>query len=160
MAELERWPFVSVGVLIFLFFNFCVISSVSPSIELESQTIYVLSTNPAFLPCSHSGFPAPSVYWTVTHSNEPTNITQGTSVTLTTRVGAEITKQVLKVSENGTLYISEVDYPDSQGHYQCTVVNRLGIAKADIDLTVVAGMDGFHFALYMCKTGWRVRENI
>lgn len=150
---------VSFGRSVFPFLkkkNFCVISSVSPSIELESQPIYVLSTNPAFLPCSHSGFPAPSVYWTVTHSNEPTNVTQGNSTNLTTRVGAEITLQVLKVSEDGTLSISEVDYPDSQGHYQCTVVNRLGIAKGDIELTVVAGMADFHFALYMCKTRWRI----
>lgn len=149
---------VSFGRIVFAFFYFCVISSVSPSIEPESQTIYALSTNPAFLPCSHSGFPAPSVYWTVTHSNVPTNITQGRSTSLTTRIGAEFTKQVLNVLKDGTLSISEVDYPDSQGHYQCTVVNRLGIAKGDINLTVVKGMAGFHFALYMCKTRWRVRE--
>ena len=53
------------------------------------------------------------------------------------------------ILENGTLYISEVDSPDSQGHYQCTAVNRLGSAKGDISLTVVGGMAGFHFALYM-----------
>jgi len=71
---------------------------------------------------------------------------------LETRIGDEKTEQVLKVFENGTLHISEVDYPDSQGHYQCTAVNRLGIAKGDISLTVVGGMAGFNFALYMCKT--------
>lgn len=41
--------------------------------------------------------------------------------------------------ENGTMHISEVDYPDSNGQYQCTAVNRLGIAKGDVRLTVVGG---------------------
>ena len=138
-----RWPllyrFNSFSLLLLFL---CVVFSVSPSIDPQSQEIYISSTKPAFLPCKPTGIPAPSVYWTVTHS-EPTNITQGTPVLLETRIGDETTEQVLKVFENGTLHISEVDYPDSRGHYQCTAVNRLGIAKGDIRLTVVGGMAGF-----------------
>ncbi|XP_020615291.1 angiopoietin-1 receptor-like isoform X2 [Orbicella faveolata] len=120
---------------------------VSPSIEPQSQTIYISSTKPALLPCDHSGFPAPSVYWTVTHSNKATNITERNPVLLETRIGDEKTEQVLKVFENGTLHISEVDYPDSQGHYQCTAVNRLGIAKGDISLTVVGAYESVEFKI-------------
>ena len=148
-----RWPLLLCVQQFFLtFVLFCVIFSVSPSIELHSQTIYVSSAKPAFLPCKHSGIPAPSVYWTVTHSNVPTNITQKKPVSLRTRIGDETTVQVLEVFENGALNISEVDYPDSNGRYQCTAVNRLGIAKSDIRLTVVGGMGGFYFALSTCKT--------
>lgn len=122
------------------------ISLVSPSIKPQSQTKYITSNKPALLPCHFSGFPTPSVYWTVTHSNTQTNITQRDSVRLRTQIGGELTDQVLKVFENGTLHISEVDYPDSKGHYQCTAVNRLGIAEGNINLTVVGGMASFNFA--------------
>jgi len=147
VAAVGRWALhvVWVGVCCLTFVFFCVISLVSPSIKPQSQTKYITSNTPALLPCNYSGFPTPSVYWTVTHSNIQTNITQRDSVSLRTHIGGELTDQVLKVFENGTLHISEVDYPDSQGHYQCTAVNRLGIAEGNIDLKVVGGMASFNF---------------
>jgi len=147
-AAVGKWALhvVWVGVSCLTFVFFCVISLVSPSIKPQSQTKYITSKNPALLPCNYSGFPTPSVYWTVTHSNIQTNITQRDPVLLQTLIGGELTDQVLKVFENGTLHISEVDYPDSQGHYQCTAVNRLGIAEGNINLTVVGGMASFNFA--------------
>ena len=65
--------------------------------------------------------------------------------------------------ENGTLHIFEVDYPHSKKEYRCTAVNRLGVAKGDVRLTVVGGMPFFfvfNFALYMCEIGGRVIEVI
>lgn len=150
VAAVGRWAlhvvWVRVCCLTQAFVFFCVISLVSPSIKPQSQTKYITSNRPALLPCNYSGFPTPSVYWTVTHSNTQINITQREPVTLKTRIGDELTTQVLTVFENGTLHISEVDYPDSQGHYECTAVNRLGIAEGNIDLTVVGGMASFNFA--------------
>lgn len=140
LVELERWPSVSVGVFFDPFFYFCVISSVSPSIEPKSQTIYISSPKPAFLPCNHSGFPLPSVYWTVTHFGVPKNITRGDPVSLISDVNGKLIVQKLEMFENGTLHIFEVDYPHSEKQYQCTAVNRLGVAKGNVRLTVVGGM--------------------
>ena len=79
------------------------------------------------------------MYWTVTHSNTPTNITQGNSVSVLSTVDGRVL-QTLEVFVNGTLHISNVDQTDSAVKYQCTAVNRLGVAKADVKLTVVGGM--------------------
>lgn len=112
--------------------------AVPPSISPQSQTLFVSSGNPALLPCNYSGYPTPSVYWTVTHSGTPTNVTKGETVHLLTI--ADGTTQSLTAYENGTLYISAVDHMDSKVQYQCTAMNRLGTAKGDVHLTVVGGM--------------------
>ncbi|KAL9961359.1 hypothetical protein ACROYT_G030281 [Oculina patagonica] len=113
---------------------------VSPSIEPQSRKVFISSGKPALLPCEYKGFPTPSVYWTVTHSGVPTNVTQEKTESLHTidNLG-NVVVQLLKVFENGTLHISEVDRADSAGQYQCTAVNRLGVANRDVKLTVVGG---------------------
>lgn len=162
VAVVERWRLVTVVVFPLTFLLFCVISSVSPSIEPKSQEIFISSTKPALLPCNHSGFPSPSVYWTVTHFGVPKNITKGDPVSLTSNVGGKFVVQELEVFENGTLHIFKVDYPHSKKEYRCTAVNRLGVAKGDVRLTVVGGTPVcffvclfvfFNFALYMYKRG-------
>ena len=132
--------------LTLLFFS--VISSVAPSIEPKSQTIFASSSEPALLPCNHSGFPSPFVYWTVTHFGVPKNITKGDPASLTSKVGGKFIVQELEVFENGTLHIFEVDYPHSEKKYRCTAVNRLGVAKSDVGLTVVGGIPVF--CLFVC----------
>lgn len=125
------------NVLLVFYFDFIFV--VSPSIEPQSRTIYILSGKAAVFPCNYTGFPTSSVYWTVTHSNTPTNITQGNSVSVLSTVDGRVL-QTLEVFVNGTLHISNVDQTDSAVKYQCTAVNRLGVAKADVKLTVVGGM--------------------
>jgi len=120
---------------------------VSPSIEPKSQEIFISSTKPALLPCNHSGFPSPSVYWTVTHFGVPKNITKGDPVSLISNVGGKFVVQELEVFENGTLHIFEVDYPHSKKEYRCTAVNRLGVAKGDVRLTVVGAYETVGFKI-------------
>lgn len=126
---------------------------VSPSIEPKSKTIYISSTKPAFLPCNHSGFPLPSVYWTVTQFGERENITRGDLVvSLTSDVDGKLFKQKLEMFENGTLHIFEVDYWHSSNKYQCIAVNRLGVAKGDVHLTVVGAYETVEFKIEFAWT--------
>ena len=78
----------------------------------------------------------------------PTNVTQEKQERLDTVVdGYKHVVQLLSVFENGSLHISKVDHTDSTGQYQCTAANRLGVAKGDVQLTVVGGMAVMYVAI-------------
>lgn len=96
----------------------------------------------------------------MTH-NIPTNVTQEKQESLYHIVDdGEVVVQLLSVFENGSLHISKVDDTDSTGQYQCTAVNRLGVAKGDVQLTVVGGMAVFYFAFYCFKINPCIRSEL
>jgi len=118
--------------------------SASPLILNQPSTIYVRAGGAALFPCNFTGLPPPSVYWTVTHRDRSTNVTQGNPKSVFVNVGEpDQFSQQLMVYQNGSLTISPVDTSDSAGQYQCTAVNRLGVAKGAVELKVIGGRIGF-----------------
>lgn len=124
---------------------YCVFVAAPPSIQQQSHTIYVRARKSALFPCDFTGFPIPSVYWTVIHPTSSINVTQGSPKSLYLFVGEENYKQDLTVYQNGALNISEVRDGDSAGQYQCTAVNLLGVAKSSVKLQVVGGRNALQF---------------
>lgn len=112
---------------------------VPPSIEHQPR-IYVIARQDARFPCDYRGFPTPSVYWTVTHLSIPNNVTEGgRKLYFDDIVDGIRVQRELKVTRDGSLVIPQVLYSDSMVQYQCTAINRLGVAKVDVYLTVVKG---------------------
>ena len=111
-----------------------------PFIMPQMKTIYVMARKAAFLPCTISGFPAPTFYWTVTHPALSINVTvaspNGLSGELT---DGTLFQQNFTVYDNGTLHISEVNAADNSGRFQCIAMNDFGSAYGNVSLVVVAG---------------------
>lgn len=102
---------------------------VPPSIQKLPQTIYVEPQQKAVFPCIYSGFPTPAVYWTVP---EKINVTLLSSQTFV--IWDFIYS--LTVNPNGSLIISQVHGSLSGQTYQCTAINRLGMAVVYVTLIV------------------------
>lgn len=117
----------------------------------QTKTIYVMFRKAAFLPCAISGFPAPTVYWTVTHQQVTKNVTVA-SLDEVVRVLADGTSftQQSTVYDNGTLHISEVSAADTLGRFQCTAINHLGSAYGNVSLVLVKGRTVKQFCQYFC----------
>lgn len=115
----------------------------------QTKTIYVMARKAAFLPCAISGFPAPTVYWTVTHPTLTVNITVASSKTLSGKLSDGTSfQQQLTVYDNGTLHISDVNAADSSGRFRCTAVNHLGSAYGNVSLMLVGGRSVKQFFQY------------
>ena len=130
---------VSLCFVLTCFVTFYASVAASPLVQPQTHTVYFMARKAALLPCYFSGFPRPSVYWTVTHSSKSINVTNGTPKILRGFVVDQVFEQQLTVYQNGTLHISEVLAADSSGQFQCTAVNRLGLAKGAVILTLVGG---------------------
>ena len=106
----------------------------------QTKTIYVMDRKAAFLSCSISAVPAPTVYWTVTHPTLTVNVTVASPNGLFGKLtDGTFFQQNLTVYDNGTLHISEVNAADSSGRFQCIAINHLGSAYGSVSLVVVRG---------------------
>ncbi|XP_068706025.1 uncharacterized protein [Montipora foliosa] len=108
---------------------------VPPSIQKLPQTIYVEPQQKAVIPCIYSGFPTPTVYWTVP-KDEKINVTPASSQTVVIWDGDRAFTYSLTVNPNGSLIISQVHGSLSGQTYQCTAINRLGMAVGYVTLIV------------------------
>lgn len=121
-------------------YQFSCFYAAPPFITPQTRTIYVMARKAAFLPCNNSGFPAPTVYWTVTHPTLTVNVTVASpEFIIATPADGKPFPQQLTVYDNGTLHISEVIAADSSGRFQCTAINHLGSAYGNVSLVLVGG---------------------
>ena len=124
-----------------------------PSITPQSQTVFTKSGQSVLLACSYSGIPTPSIYWTVTDRGTESNVTLEKPLTLAGTIDLEsgiVTVQTLTVLENGSLNISNVDDQGSKRKYKCVVINRLGVATGNVQLTLVGGMNVLPLRYLVC----------
>ncbi|XP_068737530.1 angiopoietin-1 receptor-like isoform X2 [Montipora capricornis] len=117
---------------------------VPPSIQNLPQSIYVEPRQEAVCPCKYSGFPTPTVYWTVP-KHEKINITLASSQAFVIVDGDEFFDYSLTVNPNGSLIISQVHGSLSGQTYQCTAINRLGMAVGYVKLIVTKGFARVNF---------------
>ena len=129
---------MAIGLLGFLLIDAFFKFSVAPSIQNLPQSLYVEPLQEAVFPCIYSGFPTPAVYWTVPKP-EKINATLASSQSYVIFDDDRFFTYSLTVNRNGSLIISPVHGSLSGQTYQCTAINRLGIAVVSVTLIVTNG---------------------
>ncbi|XP_068735074.1 uncharacterized protein [Montipora capricornis] len=117
---------------------------VPPSIQKLPQAIYVEPQQKAVFPCIYSGFPTPTVYWTVP-KDEKINVTPASSQAVVIWDVDRDFIYSLTVNPNGSLIIPQVHGSLSGQTYQCTAINRLGMAVIYVTLIVANGFAKVNF---------------
>ena len=99
---------------------------VPPTIRLIDRDglVTVQDQHPAWLPCTASGIPAPTVQWF--------------------KDGREISGIGYQVLSNGTLRITSVGVNDS-GVYECVVSNKAGTTETNVTVDVQCKLVKFRY---------------
>lgn len=139
------FPFFEESDMILMFFS----STAIPSIHNQPQSIYVKPGQNALFPCNYTGFPTPTVHWSVFIANGINTTVDQKAPGGFPSLGDQnnVFYHTLTVSPDGSLLFTQVLQTFNGSQFQCTVTNSL---KKDVGSLVNLIVVNSKFC-YTCK---------